>query len=212
MRFENRSVRDMIKYAYNIPSDSQVVGATGWIVSEHFDMVGTEDEELAQKLQTLPSPERSALMHELVKGVLRDRYGLQVQQKKVVLPVLALVPAHDGPKVTATNPSDGRTFFGIVGPTGSLHARATSMNNLADRLTGIPEADGRLIVDRTGLPGKYDWTLRWSAGSMETATGETEPLPPLFTALQEQLGLRLVPQKAEVDAILIEHVERPSAN
>jgi uncharacterized protein (TIGR03435 family) len=76
-----------------------------------------------------------------------------------------------------------------------------------------PEIGGRLVVDKTGLTGKYDFTLRWTP---DMGQGADQPGadagPSLFTALQEELGLRLQPTKAPVDMLVIDHVELPSAN
>jgi len=212
MRFENRTLRDMIKFAYGLASDSQVVGATGWMLSEHFDVSAREDEALAQRLQTAPREEWVRVTRELVRDVLEERFNLRVEPKKMELPVFALVLAKGGAKVKPTNPSDGRTFYGIVGPAGHMDARSTTMAMLADRLTGFPEANGRLVVDRTRLAEKFDWKLQWSPEAMGAGTADAEGGPSLFTALQEQLGLRLASQKGDVDAVVIVRAERPTEN
>lgn len=212
MRFENRTLRDMIMFAYGLSAERQVVGAQGWMVSQHFDVTAKEEDELAKTLAAARREEWRRLTRELVRGVLEERFQLKVEQKKVVMPVLALVEAKGGSKVKATNPGDGRTFYGIVGPTGSLEARATTMAQLADRLTDYPDANGMVVVDRTGLEGKFDWKLRWAREAMGGTDANAEELPPLFIALQEQLGLRLVSQKAEVQAVVILNAKLPKAN
>jgi uncharacterized protein (TIGR03435 family) len=109
---------------------------------------------------------------------------------------------------------------------GELNASAVSMARLAQALAGTPEAGDRVVIDETGLTGRYDFTLNWTpiegganavsgSGTSEPATGAPaidQGGPSLFTALPEQLGLKLVPIKAPVEVLVIEHVERPSAN
>jgi uncharacterized protein (TIGR03435 family) len=73
---------------------------------------------------------------------------------------------------------------------------------------------GRLVVDKTGLKGTYDFTLKWSSGLVAPDAGQESraDTPSLFTAIQEQLGLKLVPTKGPIEVIVIDHVERPSEN
>ena len=76
-----------------------------------------------------------------------------------------------------------------------------------------PEIGGRLVVDKTGLTGKYDFTLKWTPDMGQGADPpSTDAGPTLFTALQDELGLKLQPTKAPVDVIVIDHVEMPTPN
>jgi uncharacterized protein (TIGR03435 family) len=95
------------------------------------------------------------------------------------------------------------------------------VSNLARSLGGQPEMDGRPIVDKTGLTGQYDFTLRWTPFDAATGGGPspvaavTDPgpqWPSLFTALKEQLGLKLTPAKAQIEVIVIDSAEKPSEN
>ena len=83
------------------------------------------------------------------------------------------------------------------------------MGELAHNLQG--ELD-RPVVDETGLKGKYDFTLKWSRGDAAVPTDVDNSLPGFFTAIQEQIGVKVEPSKGEVDAMVIDHVERPEAN
>ena len=83
----------------------------------------------------------------------------------------------------------------------------------------MPETDDRVVVDKTGLPGEYDWTLLWTPQSLTRANSgfsmeapESDSGPTLFTALQEQLGLKLVAEKGIVEALVIDHIDWPTAN
>lgn len=101
-----------------------------------------------------------------------------------------------------------------------LEAYHATLATLASIIASQPEANGRLVVDKTGLTGDYDYSMKWTPERMsahpQQADGvlpDTESAgPSLFTALQDQLGLKLVREKAPVEVLVIEHVEPPSAN
>jgi uncharacterized protein (TIGR03435 family) len=94
-----------------------------------------------------------------------------------------------------------------------MTANGTTLDALANMLTGQPDAGGRVIVDKTGLTGKYDINLKWTPTELQgKTTGTDDNAPDLFTALQEQLGLKLEPSKGPVDTLVIDHVEMPTEN
>jgi uncharacterized protein (TIGR03435 family) len=102
------------------------------------------------------------------------------------------------------------------GHRGQLIATGVSIAQLADALSWMPEVGSRKIVDQTGIEGTFDLTLRWSWEQSPEAGGPTETVqpdaPPMFSAIQEQLGLRLQATKGPLDYIAVEHLERPSEN
>jgi uncharacterized protein (TIGR03435 family) len=87
---------------------------------------------------------------------------------------------------------------------------------LVGTLSRQPEMDGRIVVDKTGLTGRYDYSLHWApqrlTASNGTAAADVPDGPSLFTALREQLGLKLESQKADVEIVVVDHVEAPSPN
>jgi uncharacterized protein (TIGR03435 family) len=100
-----------------------------------------------------------------------------------------------------------------------LTASEGTINGLAKILANQPDAGGRQIIDQTGLTGKYDYHLEWAPADTamgvkgaDNGTGPDADAPPLFTALEEQLGLKLEPQKGPVQVVVIDHMEAPSAN
>jgi uncharacterized protein (TIGR03435 family) len=210
MRIENRSVRYLIRFAYDLHSDTQLLNAPAWLESEHFDITGKEDETL----ETCPLEERRRLMRLLVRGILEERFRLQVNQSTAEIPVLALVVAKGGSKIKPAQPADHKTFRGIVGPPGKLDGNGATMQLLADRLASTPEAGGRAILDKTQMPGEFSWSLRWTpdTGSTSSPSDDVNAPPPLFTALQEQLGLKLESQKSTMPAVSVTHIEQPSEN
>jgi uncharacterized protein (TIGR03435 family) len=145
------------------------------------------------------------------------------------LPVYALVAAKNGPKLTPVNASPEQkqrmpTLSG--GSRGQLKAGAVSMALFTGWLSGRDDIGGRVVIDQTGLTGSYDFTLSWTpdeqrnaisngAGTNPGAAGaaaQESPAGSILTALQEQLGLKLESKRATVDALVIDHIERPSEN
>jgi uncharacterized protein (TIGR03435 family) len=215
LRIENRSVRDMIEFAYDLKSDTQLLNASGWIVSQHFDIQGKEDEALVKALKSGPAEQTAALRRQLVRGILEDRFHLRVQIKTTELLAFALTVAKSGARITPFNPEDGRHFRGHVGPAGHVDGRGTNMQLLADYLSGQPETSGRVVLDKTGLTGEYDWSLRWTPqnfASNPDANAEPDTTPNLLVALEEQLGLRLMPGKYPIPTLFIDHVDKPTEN
>jgi uncharacterized protein (TIGR03435 family) len=150
------------------------------------------------------------------------------------LPVYALVVAKGGPNLKEAGglplpqpghspppPTPGTTpatmrMPGLAGGRGKLKASAVSMPFFTDWVSRQPEMGDRVVIDATGLKGSYDFELNWSPddGHPQLLNGEpVEPTgPSIFTALQEQIGLKLESQKAPVEVLVIDHVEHPSEN
>jgi uncharacterized protein (TIGR03435 family) len=175
----------------------------------------------------------------MLQSALEDRFQLKVSHESQELPVYVLAMAKGGPKLTPTTlppvdpnqPDAGSRVNGFSVP----GTRGSSMPEYGHLIvTGQPvaailgiltrELGGELVLDQTGLKGEYDFTLKWTPGAglptSAAASGhdsDTAPLPDpsgssIFTALQEQLGLKLETKKAPVDVLVISHVERLSGN
>jgi uncharacterized protein (TIGR03435 family) len=170
----------------------------------------------------------------MVQALLADRFKLKVSHQTKELPVYALVVAKGGPKLTETQvpppTPDGtaapnRGFRGIrMGGPGQLTGTNIDMGLLADLLSGQREL-GRLVIDQTGLKGNYDWTLKWTPDRSDPMfkapdggqpSGDALPAdssgPSLFTALEEQLGLKLEARKGPVETLVIDSIEKSSEN
>jgi len=229
---KGETLKGIIKLAYDIKSDNQLSGGPSWISSEKYDIEAKEEASVADKLQKLSFEEQAKQVRLMVQALLADRFNLKVSHQTKDLPVYALVVAKSGPKLTQTEvpqpASDGapnKAFRGIrmMGP-GQLSATNINIGLLADILSGQPEL-GRLVIDQTGLKGNYDWTLKWtpdqsaqmSKGADDAhATADAAPLdssgPSIFTALEEQLGLKLEAKKGPVETLVIENIEKASEN
>jgi len=218
------TLQALIKIAYdmNYGADRQVSGGPAWVGSARFDVDAKEDAAWAEKLKQLPDEQRGAELRQMLQGLLAERFKLQVHHQSSELSVYELVLAKSGSKLMpsvaqlSTNqqdrPEKRRTAIRFAGK-GVLEGNDADPQTLVTALSMQPEIGGRLVVDKTGLTGKYDFTLKWTPDTAQGAdsTGTDTGLS-LFTALQEQLGLRLESTKAPVDIIVIDHVELPSSN
>ncbi|HEX4170157.1 MAG TPA: TIGR03435 family protein [Bryobacteraceae bacterium] len=131
------------------------------------------------------------------------------------LPVYALVVGKHGAKFHPTTLPDNQLPFGMRIEPGELIGHKMSMQQLIGAL--LNSEAGRQVVDQTGLTGRYDLKLTWapekhSANPLAENNEGSNNGPSLFTALEDQLGLKLVPQKAPVEVLVIDHIERPSPN
>ena len=177
----------------------QIVGAPPWLESEHYDIVAK-----AEDPADMSSFEKT---RRLLRSLLEDRFQLRAHREQREMPVYALVHARSddalGPRFKQSTPdcfqeSAKCGFPG--GPFGRIKAGAISMDLLTQLLSS---ASGRIVVDRTGLKGGFEIDLEYSPD--QTASDK----PSIFTAVQEQLGLKLESTKAPVDVLVIDHVERP---
>jgi uncharacterized protein (TIGR03435 family) len=213
----NTSLKMIIQFAYNLKSDDELTGYPSWVNTEKFDIEAKEEAAFNESMQKLPSEERVDRVRAMVRSLLADRYHLRVSHQTKELSVYALVITKGGSKLTevpAPGPNEGR---GVRFSKGQLTGMRANMNILTAVLSQQPETGGRTIIDKTGLTGTYDWDLKWTPEINGTSASPDAPAPDatgpsFFTAIQEQLGLKLEPQKAPVDILVVDHVEQPSAN
>ena len=216
----NVRVKSLIQYeAYGI-TGAQIAGGPGWLDSEAFDISAKVDDATAEQMKTLDRDKRRQFIQQLFQQLLAERFMLTVHWETKELPVYALVVAKGGPRLTKSKDADGGTSVssGSGGGT-SMTARGITMARLAQTLTQSLSRDlGRIVIDKTGLEGAYDLALQWtpedrSAATTNTANDNTSAQgASIFTALQEQLGLKLESTKGPVEILVIDHVEQPSEN
>lgn len=217
----NIPLTTIIGIAYGVRQDL-ISGGPGWVNSTGFDVeakVAGSDLEAFKKL----SPrQRFALLQSL----LAERFQLKVRHETKVLPMYDLVVAKGGPKLKVAPPADqpsdappdapkdltsaklrGRM---TMGP-GMFKGEALPMKALANNLSSILE---HTVVDKTGLSGDYDFDLKWTPEDAAPAAdnGAADSGASIFTAVQEQLGLKLQSTKGPVNTLVIDHVELPSQN
>jgi uncharacterized protein (TIGR03435 family) len=218
------TLKELIRIAYdlNYGADRQVSGGPAWTASTRFDIVAKEDPALGEKLEKLSSEERGGLLRQMLRELLADRFKLQIHHETSELSVYELVMSKSGSKLMpsvglpssndADNSAKPRSWIRFAGK-GRLEGTDADAQMLVTVLSMQPEIGGRLVVDKTGLTGKYDFTLKWTPDMDPGADAPgAETGPSLFTALEEELGLRLETTKAPVDVIVIDRVESPIAD
>jgi uncharacterized protein (TIGR03435 family) len=207
-RWKNFPVVSLVRGAYDIIMDSQIVGLPGWANSENYDIEARADAETAEAWKKLTYKERWKKEQPMMQAMLADRCKLKAHRETKEMPVYDLVIAKGGLKMkeAATDEVDAETMKSG----GAMTARALSTDSLVYAFSGMV---GRMIVDKTGLAGKkFDFELAWTPDDRRGADSAADAGPSLFTALEEQLGLKLVPSKGPVEVIVIDHIEKPSAN
>jgi uncharacterized protein (TIGR03435 family) len=213
---ENVSLKILIQYdAYDIPGP-QIMGGPDWLASQRFDIDAKVDDQTAERMDKLPNQQRNLLRHQLVQQLLADRFKLAVHWEHKELPVYALVVEKAS---TGIHPAKDPDKDSRSSTNGTLTDQSVTMTDLAQQLTQILNRElGRIVIDKTDLPGKYDLTLTWSpdnhsANFTNASADNLAPLgPSIFTAVKEQLGLKLESTKAPVEVLVIDHVETPSEN
>ncbi len=215
----NMPLRALITFSYGI-RDFQLSGGPGWVGTERFDIIAkTERVESGQEApdpRTMTDEQRKSRNDEWnarVRALLADRFGLVVHRETKEQPVYLLTVAKNGPRLTVvTTPGDRQ---GTSGGRGRSQGFAATISMLANTLSN---ATGRPVIDKTGLTGKYDYILEWTPDAGAAGPGQDAPPPvdspgpTIFTALQEQLGLKLESSKGPVENIVIDRVDHPSAN
>ena len=228
-REENVPVKDVIMFAYDLKSDSQISGYPEWVNASDYDIDAKTDESTTAALDKLPPDERSRQVKLMVQALLAERFHLKVSYQTREIPVYALVIAKGGPKLTkSTGPRllTGGGTQSVLNEkrSGELESINMSLDQFAAAAPDLfPEVSDRVVVNKTGLTGNYDWKLKWtpegsaqqnsSAGDgTSSASGSDDSAPSLFTALQEQLGLSLESQKGSVETLVVDSIARPTAN
>jgi bla regulator protein blaR1 len=236
MTISNIPAKDLIEFAYHV-QPFQISGGPGWINSQGYDIQAKVDDAVVAQLQKLPREERMDQFRLMLQSLLAERFKLRLSHETKQLPIYDLVVAKGGPKLapttvpaappiaSANEQSRPRGPMMMMSP-GRITAKAVDMSALAELLGRDPALGGRLVVDQTGLKGKYDFTLQFAPEREMLIPGTNDrppmaadaPPPPdanapsIFTAIEEQLGLKLEPAKGPVQMLVIESIEQPSEN
>jgi uncharacterized protein (TIGR03435 family) len=177
---------------------AEIDGIRGWAATDGFDVQAKVEAGCTPtKLQTM----------EMLQAMLEDRFKLKIRREPKSAPVSALVVDTKGSKLKEAQPGAGPVGGPSQGPPGPGHIRA---NSIAMLIPVLGLSAGRKVVDKTGLTGLYQIDLNFAPDPLPP--GADPGLPSLFTALREQLGLRLVSETGQVDTFVVESVERPSEN
>jgi uncharacterized protein (TIGR03435 family) len=200
----NMPLEAVIEFAYDV-KENQISGLTGPVNSARFDIVA----KVLQPESAAPQLLHTANLQAMIILLLADRFHLQTHLEPKVMPVYDLVVAHGGLKIKLSHDEIKDSNWNINGQDTNkvLTGKGDSMADLAAALS---DEAGRQVIDKTGLTGRADITLKWSD---EVATEAGGPnVISIFTAVEEQLGLKLQPSKGPVDTIVIDHAEMPTEN
>jgi uncharacterized protein (TIGR03435 family) len=198
---QKQTVESMLMAGYGLQRN-QIANAPEWVRKEDFDVDGVADVEGQPSLQQFQS---------LIRKLLAERFGLKVAREQREMAVFALRVAKDGPRLkNASNPGPRVNQQRVQGGPGyrTLQFTSTSMQDLSVMMLQYVD---RPVLDQTGLKGQYDFELKYTYDDARAPTDGSAP-PSLFTAIQEQLGLKLEPAKAPAEVLAIDHVERPGPN
>jgi uncharacterized protein (TIGR03435 family) len=208
----NADLSDLITFAYGV-HPKQVIGTPAWAEADKFDIEAEPDGV------GVPSIDQYRVM---LQKLLGERCQLSFHHDRREMPVYILSVAKAGAKLTPSLGNDiglpGLGFRGRIG--GDVAAFNATIGDFINFMTRNVKLD-RPMIDRTGITGRYDFTLDWTPGDSQFGGtgGKLAPppensgtLPSLYTAIQEQLGLRLEATKAAADVLVIDRVEKPSNN
>lgn len=205
----------LIASAYNLSAGSEnrlVRGGPDWLGNDvdQYEVDGKIGDSLFAAMQKMTPAQQREQVALMEQSLLADRFKLKVHFETVEMPVYALIVAKGGSKLTPAEDGETSGLSSMGNGQGmKMTAKAVTLDQFvrSPLLTG---SAGRLILEQTGMRGAYDFTLEWTPEGI--AASDAADAPSLFTAIQEQLGLRLVPSKAPEEVIVIDHVEPPSAN
>ncbi len=204
----NTTVDDLITFAYSLQI-KQIVGGQPWMETEKFDIDGAPD---------VPGMPNLKQMRAMVQKLLVDRFQLKFHDEKRELTVYALTVAKGGPKLTKSTAESDLPGMGMRGLGGVVVQNAT-MLDFCQMMQGT--IVDRPMVDQTGLTGRWNFSLSWTPDDTQypgmglkipPPSEKADAPPPLFTAIQEQAGLKMEATKAMTPVMAVDRVERPSAN
>jgi bla regulator protein blaR1 len=233
---KNVTLQRVIQMAYGV-EDYQISGAPKWLNAETYNLEAKTESHIADKLRELTFEQRGVEQQPMLQALLADRCKLILHRESRELPVYALTIAKGGLKIQQAKPDNtypngmkdlnGHGHGNIMGfGRGSLTGQGVPIAFLARMLS--QQQLGRPVLDMTGLKGDYDFALEWTPGESHRemfkgteVSGQEGSLSPssfdssgasIFTAIQDQLGLKLESQRGPVEILVIDHVERPSEN
>lgn len=235
----NCTLEMLLEEAYGV-DNHQITRLPEWINSARFEIEARIDNATMDELSKMSGDQRKLAHQHMVQTLLADRFKLALHHETKEIPVYLLAIAKNGPKLREPKPGEAYTN-GVKDPGGAPlgphamgnmslagHVELTGQGASLDQLVnGLREYLGRKIVDNTGLKGNYDFKLTfdipWSRGgqtplfdgedgSRQESGNGSAPEVSVFTAFQEQLGLKLESRKGPVDVLVIDHVEKPSEN
>jgi uncharacterized protein (TIGR03435 family) len=206
----NASLGDLISFAFDVQV-KQILGGPEWLQKDRYDISGTPDVEGNPNVQQ---------MRTMIRKLLEDRFKLTFHHDKRELPAFVLTATKGGEKLKPTQMTGPGPGIGIRPGNGGVSL--IMVNGTVGDFSALLQTSvvDRPVVNQTGIDGRFDITVTFTPDDAQfgghspvaAKADSTETKPGLFEAIQQQLGLKLEPQKTTVDVIAIDHVEKPSAN
>ncbi len=219
LRVECLALKSILTWAYDV-QDYQISGGPSWIASDRWNILAKPASDVPQdgpiqyeKMNDAQRRTYMALVRQRLQALLAERFQLQLRHEAREQTMYALTVAKNGPKLKESADQSVSGF--LKRGRGQITGKGAQIETLAQFLAIDVR---RPIIDRTGLTSRYDFTLDWtpdrapSADDAGKAAAADPTGPTVFTALQEQLGLRLESQKGPVDTLVIDRVTKPSEN
>lgn len=208
-RTRGTTLEDIMSFVYGV-NPKQIVGAPDWAGTERFDITTGEPD-----VPGAPNQKQQKLM---LRKVVEARFGLKFHKDQKEMSAYVLGVAKDGPKMTKSDgdPNSPPAFF--FTKLGHLTVRNATMLDVVQGFQGA--VFDRPVVDRTGIDGRWNFSLKWTPDETQfqvfgvkiVPDESADAPPPIFTAIQEQIGLKLDATKTPVDVMVLDHVEKPSEN
>jgi uncharacterized protein (TIGR03435 family) len=212
LQTQGATLKDLVVLAYDV-LPNQIQGGPPWAAVDRYDVTAKVTEGEGDPA-TLTDAERQKWTERIrlrTRALLASRFSLAVHKETREFAIYELHVDKNGPKADAlkeSNATSGTSFLGnqIIGKGGDIHDVALILGSVLQKP----------VVDKTGLTGRYDFTLRWAAEQLSlvpgTPTGDQDKSPSIFTALREQLGLRLDSTRGPIEVLVIDQAEKPSEN
>jgi uncharacterized protein (TIGR03435 family) len=207
---ENMSLTGLIHWAFNMP-ETRILGAPGWANSTMFNIDASADGSVDGQMRNLTSDAGRLQKQQMLQALLADRFKLVTHTETRELPIYALVVGKGGPKLGPIQASGSS----VSTSNGRIEVQMSkSVAVLAEELSKVV---GRDVIDKTGVQGRYDLKLHWTPDDRagppsDGSASAADSGPSIFTALQEQLGLKLESQKGQVPVLVVDSVAMPSEN
>ncbi|HTW31461.1 MAG TPA: TIGR03435 family protein [Candidatus Sulfotelmatobacter sp.] len=219
----NVTMSALIQEAYGIQAN-QIAGGPDWLNTDRFDVQAKLDKPQTPNLG--PRPEKyHSIIQQLLQTELTQHTQLAVHTETKNLPTYALVAADGGSKLqpAPTSDSQGEGMMGVHrmmtqnGPSGQVVGLSAQGTPMADFASQLSLQLGTPVIDKTGLKGNYNFNLQWATdgaadGNDNSAGQNADAARSMSAALQQQLGLKLVPQTRPMPVVVIDHIEKPADN
>lgn len=205
----NTTLNDMIAFAYDV-NPKQIVGGPDWMGTDKFDIVTGEPD--------VPGNPTGTQVKGMLRKLMAQRFGMKFHEGKQQMSAYVLTVAKDGVKMTKTDGDEHSGGGFQFTKLGHLIMRNQTMDDICHGFQGA--VFDRPVVNHTGLQGRYNGTLTWTPDETQFAVFNVKIVPdespdappPIFTAIQQQSGLKLDAEKTAVDVMILDHVEKPSEN